>query len=150
MSNLSRQAVIGLVHGALVARVSVLLGQSGFDHLLAVQEHAASALAAAAGHGGSDSEASYALAQAVLEAFELDADYYAASDTAFIVSESLASAGLVLAHLIAGHENDGPAKWKREVVPALDRVAQFVVSVFDGSWRQTHSGMNLRRWMEQS
>jgi hypothetical protein len=90
------------------------------------------------------------LAQAVLEAFELDADYYAASDTAFIVSESLASAGLVLADLIAGHENDGSAKWQREVVPALDRVAQFVVSVFDGSWRQTHSGMNLRRWMEQT
>lgn len=135
MPKLSRAAVAALVHQALVARVSVLIGQSGYDHLLAEQERVSLALARGgpAFHGKGD-EGVQALAQAVIDAFELDPVYYAASDLDFLIAEGLTSAGLALADAVRGHERASRSSWERQVLPRLDEVAAFVVSVFDGRW----------------
>lgn len=128
MSPAPRAAIADLVHQALVARVRVLLGQSGFDELLAVQERV-----------------SQALAQAVFQALELDPHYYGGSELGFIVSEGLTSAGLALAEAVRGHEADSRARWQAEVVPRLDRVAAFVVSVFEGAWARDAARLPLSR-----
>ncbi len=135
MSKLSRSVIGELVHAALAARVRLLLGQTGFGPLLAEQERVALALARGACHVyGAGEVGQTAMAQAVIDAFELDPVYYAASDLDFLVSEGLTSAGLALADVVRGHERDTRKAWQGQVVPRLDRVAEFVVSVFDGRW----------------
>lgn len=135
MSRLSRTAIEDLVHQALAARVRVLLGQIGFDELMSVQERVAQALAvgAWAWHGSDPEEGSQSLAQAVLDAFGLDGEYYGGSSLDFIVSEGLAAAGVQVAERVRGHEQASRAVWQTQVVPALDRIQAQVVSVFDGS-----------------
>lgn len=148
MSKLSRSAVRDLVHAALVARVALLLGQAGFDRLLAEQDRVATALARGAWHAYGRGEAGQAaMAQAVIDAFELDPLYYAASELDFIVSEGLTSAGLALAKMVSGHERDSLKVWQAQVVPGLDRVAQFVGMVFDGRWAEQR--MPLNQWLHQ-
>ncbi len=148
MSKLSRSAVRDLVHAALVARVALLLGQAGFDRLLAEQERVAAALARGAWPAYGRGEAGQgAMAQAVIDAFELDPVYYAASELDFIVSEGLTSAGLALANMVSGHERDSLKVWQAQVVPGLDRVAQFVEMVFDGRWAEQRIPLN--QWLHQ-
>jgi hypothetical protein len=137
-----------LVHAALVVRVSLLLGQSGFDRLLAEQERVATALARGAWPVYGQGEAGQAaMAEAVMDAFALDPVYYAASELDFIVSEGLTSAGLALADVIRGHERDSRKTWQAQVVPGLDRVAQFVVMVFDGRWAEQRKPLNA--WLRE-
>jgi hypothetical protein len=148
LSKLSRSAIRELVYAALVARVGLLLGQAGFDRLLAEQERVSTALARGARLAYGPGEAGYAaMAEAVLDAFELDPVYYAASDLDFIVSEGLTSAGLALADAVRGHESDDRKTWQGQVVPRLDRVAEFVVSVFDGRWPEQYQGKSLNVWL---
>ncbi len=136
MPALSPRAIEKLVHEALAARVRVLLGQSDFETLMVVQLRVSQRLAEGAAplHGTDPLEAGQALAQAVVDAFELDATYYGGSTLEHIVSEGLTSVGLVLSERVRGHEHDRQAQWVVEVVPALDRVADFTASVFDGRW----------------
>ena len=136
MPALSPLAIEELVREALVARVRVLLGQSGFDELLAVQERVSQQLAEGAAplHGADAFEGSQALAQAVIDGLGLDAGYYGGSTLDYIVSEGLTSVGVVLSELVRGHERDRRTRWAAEVVPALERVALFTASVFDGRW----------------
>lgn len=136
MSRLSRPAIRRSVHQALAARVRLLLGQTGFDELMDAQLRTAQALARGAWpwHGKDPGAGMQALAQAVLDAFGLDPVYYGGSSLDFIISEGLAAAGVEVAELIRGHEHDSLARWQAEVVPGLDRVEDFVVAVFDGSW----------------
>ena len=136
MSDLSPLAIEQLVRQALVARVRVLLGQSGYEELMAVQERVSLQLAegAAALHGADPIEGSQALAQAVIDGLELDAGYYGGSTLDFIVSEGLTSVGVVLAELVRGHERDRRPRWSAEVVPGLERMALFTASVLDGRW----------------
>ena len=131
---LSRSAIEDLVHQALAARVRVLLGQIGYEELMAVQERVAHALAEGAWHWhGSEPESAYqAMAQAVLDAFDLGGIYYSGSSLDYILSEGLAGAGMHVAEAIAGHEQDRPAAWAAQVVPQLDRIQAQVVSVFAG------------------
>lgn len=149
MSKLSRSALRHLVHRALVARVRLLLGQSGFGPLLAEQEQVSLALARGAGawHGKGGAQA---MAQTVIDAFELDPFYYAASDLDFLISEGLASAGTALADAVRGHEADDRKTWQAQVVPQLDRVALFVVSVFEGRWPEQCQRQPLSQWLRQS
>jgi len=149
VSKLSRTALRHLVHRALVARVRLLIGQSGFDHLLDEQEQVSLALARGAGalHGKGGAQT---MAQAVIDAFELDPIYYAASDLDFLTSEGLTSAGMALADAVRGHEADDRKTWQSQVVPQLDRVASFVVSVFDGSWPEQCQRQPLSQWLRQS
>ena len=137
VAQLSRQAVRRLVHDALVARVGLWIGQRSFDQLLAEQERVSLALARGAHrlhapgvHGPA------AMAQAVLTAFELAPGFYAGSELDYIVSEGLTSVGLALGECIKGHESDDRKRWQAEVVPSLDRIADFAVSVLDGRWAQ--------------
>jgi len=44
---------------------------------------------------------------------------------------------------------DSRARWTAEVVPALDRVDDFVVSVFDGRWVLGAERLTLSQWMRQ-
>ncbi len=149
VSKLSRSAIRDLVHAALVVRVSLLLGQSGFDRLLAEQERVATALARGAWPVYGQGEAGQAaMAEAVMDAFALDPVYYAASELDFIVSEGLTSAGLALADVIRGHERDSRKTWQAQVVPGLDRVAQFVVMVFDGRWAEQRKPLNA--WLREN
>lgn len=150
MSKLSRSAIRELVHAALSARVGLLLGQVGFDRLLAEQERVALALAKGARflHGAGEAGGA-ALAQSVIEAFELDPVYYAASDLDFLVSEGLTSAGLALADAVRGHERDSCKAWQAQVVPRLDRVADFTVCVFDGRWPQQLARQPLSLWLRE-
>lgn len=148
VAQLSRQAVRRLVHDALVARVGLLLGQRSFDQLLAEQERVSLALArdahrlhAPGVHGPS------AMAQAVLTAFELAPDFYAGSELDYIVSEGLTSVGLALSECVRGHESDDRRRWQAEVVPSLDRIADFAVSVLDGSWARGNTGQTLSQWV---
>ncbi len=135
MPRLSRPAIEDLVHQALAARVRVLLGQTGYDELMDVQLRVAQALATGAWpwHAADPGSGVQSLAQAVLDAFGLDAVYYGGSSLEFIVSEGLTSAGLQLAEAIRGHEHDSRATWQAQVVPELDRIQAAVVSVFDAS-----------------
>jgi hypothetical protein len=51
--------------------------------------------------------------------------------------------GLALAELIRGHEGDDRRRWQAEVVPALDQVAEFALTVFDGRWRLAQTQITL-------
>lgn len=135
MSRLSRPAIEDLVHQALAARVRVLLGQIGYEELMAEQQRVAQALATGAWpwHGTDPEVGVQALAQAVLDAFGFDGEYYGGSSLDFIISEGLAAAGVQLAEVIRGHEQDRRATWQAKVVPELDRIQARVVSVIDAS-----------------
>jgi hypothetical protein len=89
-------------------------------------------------------------AQALMQALELDPSYYVGSELEFVVLEGLCCAGLVLAEVVSGHEQDSRARWTAEVVPALDRVADFVASVLDGRWVLGAERLTLNQWMRQS
>lgn len=144
VAKLSRPAIRRLLHGALSARVGLLLGQVNFAQLLAEQERVSLALArGATDWHAPDGQGSPELARAVLLAFELDPGYYSDSSLDFIIGEGLASVGLALAELVRGHEGDSRSRWQAEVVPALDQVAEFAVSVFDGRWGQAQTGLTL-------
>lgn len=135
MTRLSRTAIEDLVHQALAARVRVLLGQIGFEELMAEQLRVAQALAQGAWpwHGSDPELAGQALAQAVLDAFGLDSVYYGGSSLDFLISEGLAAAGVQVAEVIRGHEQDSRRLWQAQVVPELDRIQAQVVAVFDAS-----------------
>ena len=151
MSKLSRSVIRELVHAALVARVRLLLGQTGFAPLLAEQERVALALARGARYVyGAGQAGQAAMAQTLIDAFELDPVYYAASDLDFLVSEGLTSAGLALADAVRGHERDPRKAWQAQVVPRLNRVAAFVVSVFDGRWPQEYQRKSLNAWLREN
>ena len=144
VAKLSRPAIRRLLHGALVARVGVLLGQVSFEQLLAEQERVSVALARGATlwHGTGE-QGSESMAYALLLAFELDPGYYGGSSLDFIIGESLASIGLALAQLVRGHEGDDRRRWQAEVVPALDQMAEFAATVFDGRWRLAQTPLTL-------
>lgn len=144
MAHLSRPAIRRLVQSALVARVGLLLGQVSFAQLLAEQERVSLALArgATVWHAPGQ-EGGAAMARAVLLALELAPDYYGGSSLDFIIGEGLAAVGLALAELVQGHEGDSRRRWQAEVVPALDQVAGFAVTVFDGRWQQAQPVMTL-------
>lgn len=135
MSRLPPSAIQALVHEALAARVRVLLSQSSFDELLATQERVSQELAAGIAHLHAPfAEDAPPLKQMVLEAFAMDASYYVSSSLDFIISDALVTAGLALADAVRGRESDSRARWQRNVVPELDRIEEFVVSVLDGRW----------------
>lgn len=138
MSRLSRAAIHDLIHQALVARVRVLLGQIGYEELMDVQLRVAQQLAAGAWpwHGADLEAGVQSLAQAVLDAFGLDGEYYGGSSLDFIVSEGLAAAGVQLAEVIRGHEQDSRSAWQAKVVPELERIEAKVVSVFEGRFKR--------------
>ena len=147
VAQLSRQAVRRLVHDALVARVGLLIGQRSFAQLLAEQERVSLALAkGACGLHAPGVHGPAAMAQAVLTAFELDPGFYAGSELDYILSEGLTSVGQALGECIAGHENDDRRRWQAEVVPSLDRIADFAVSVLDGRWAQGPMDRTLSPW----
>ena len=134
-----------------MARVRVLLGQSGFDELLLTQERVSLALArgAAALHARPGEDGGQALAQAVIDALDLDANYYNGTALDDLITEGLSSAGLVLAEAMRGHEQDSPARWQAQVVPQFDRVEAFLVSVFDGRWAREPDRQGLSDWMRR-
>ena len=149
MSNVHSSQVKRLVHEALAARVSLLLGQTSFPELLAVQDRVSSTLARLAEHKKAPSYGPAVQAQALMQALELDPAYYVGSELEFVVLEGLCCAGLVLAEVVSGHEQDSRARWTAEVVPALDRVADFVASVLDGRWVLGAERLTLSQWMRQ-
>ena len=147
MSNVHSSQVKRLVHEALAARVGLLLGQTSFPELLAVQDRVSSTLARLAEHKKAPSYGPAVQAQALMQALELDPSYYVGSELEFVVLEGLCCAGLVLAEVVSGHEQDSRARWTAEVVPALDRVADFVASVLDGRWVLGAERLTLSQWM---
>lgn len=149
MSTVHSSQVQRLVHEALAARVALLLGQTSFPELLAVQDRVSSTLARWATHKKAPSYGSAVQAQALMQALELDASYYIGSELEFVVLEGLCSAGLVLAEVVSGHEHDSRARWTAEVVPELDRIAHFVASVLDGRWVLGAERLTLSQWMRQ-
>ena len=149
MSNVHSSQVKRLVHEALAARVGLLLGQTAFPELLAVQDRVSSALARLAEHKKAPSYGPAVQAQVLMQALELDPSYYVGSELEFVVLEGLCCAGLVLAEVVNGHEHDSRARWTAEVVPALDRVADFVASVLDGRWVLGAERLTLSQWMRQ-
>lgn len=153
MSDLSRrsQRIQKLVHEALAARVRVLLGQTGYDPLMATQIRVSQELSrlgaqvyAQTGHDGQQ-----LLEHVVYRALSLDSVYYGGSELEFIVSEGLTSAGLSLAEAVRGHEHDDFDRWQAEVVPTLDAVQAFVVSVFDGRWMALAGQPALATWLKR-
>ena len=149
MSNVHSSQVKRLVHEALAARVGLLLGQTAFPELLAVQDRVSSSLARLAAHKKAPPYGPAVQAQALMQALELDPSYYVGSELEFVVLEGLCCAGLVLAEVVNGHEHDSRARWTAEVVPALDRVADFVASVLDGRWVLGAERLTLSQWMRQ-
>ena len=149
MSTVHSSQVKRLVHEALAARVGLLLGQTAFPELLAVQDRVSCTLARLAEHKKAPSYGPAVQAQALMQALELDPSYYVGSELEFVVLEGLCCAGLVLAEVVSGHEHDSCARWTAEVVPALDRVDDFVVSVFDGRWVLGAERLTLSQWMRQ-
>ena len=149
MSNVHSSQIKRLVHEALAARVGLLLGQTSFPELLAVQDRVSSTLARLAEHKKVPSYGPAVQAQALMQALELDPSYYVGSELEFVVLEGLCCAGLVLAEVVSGHEQDSRARWTAEVVPALDRVADFVASVLDGRWVLGAERLTLSQWMRQ-
>ena len=149
MSNVHSSQVKRLVYEALAARVGLLLGQTAFPELLAVQDRVSSALARLAEHKKAPSYGPAVQAQVLMQALELDPSYYVGSELEFVVLEGLCCAGLVLAEVVNGHEHDSRARWTAEVVPALDRVADFVASVLDGRWVLGAERLTLSQWMRQ-
>jgi hypothetical protein len=149
LSNVHSSQIKRLVHEALAARVGLLLGQTSFPELLAVQDRVSSTLARLAEHKKAPSYGPAVQAQALMQALELDPSYYVGSELEFVVLEGLCCAGLVLAEVVSGHEQDSRARWTAEVVPALDRVADFVASVLDGRWVLGAERLTLSQWMRQ-
>jgi len=149
LSDVHSSLVKHLVHEALKARVGLLLGQTSFPELLAVQDRVSNTLARLAEHKKAPSYGPAVQAQALMQALELDPSYYVDSELEFVVLEGLCCAGLVLAEVVSGHEHDSCARWTAEVVPALDRVDDFVVSVFDGRWVLGAERLTLSQWMRQ-
>jgi hypothetical protein len=49
--------------------------------------------------------------------------------------------------MVSGHERDSLKVWQAQVVPGLDRVAQFVEMVFDGRWAEQRIPLN--QWLHQ-
>lgn len=150
MSNVHSSQVKRLVHEALAARVGLLLGQTSFPELLAVQDRVSSSLARLAAHKKAPPYGPAVQAQALMQALELDPSYYVGSELEFVVLEGLCCAGLVLAEVVNGHEHDSRARWTAEVVPALDRVADFVASVLDGRWVLGTERLTLSQWMREA
>ena len=152
MRRLSRPQIQKSVLQVLQARVGLLLGQTTFEELLPLQERVSLELARGAllWHGRQPQEGAQALAQAMVDALGLDPLFYSASSLDFLVSEGLTSASLALADAVRGHEHDSFEQWQQEVVPKLDRIANFVVSVFDGRWRSAQAGMNLTQALAQA
>lgn len=150
MSDVHSSRVKRLVHEALAARVGLLLGQTSFPDLLAVQDRVSSTLAQLAAHKKAPPYGPAVQAQVLMQALELDPSYYMGSELEFVVLEGLCCAGLVLAEVVRGHEHDSRHRWAAEVVPGLDRVADFVTSVLDGRWVLGAERMTLRQWMRQS
>jgi hypothetical protein len=136
----------------LQARVGLLLGQTTFEELLPLQERVSLELARGAllWHGKQPHEGAQKLAQAMVDALGLDPLFYSASSLDFLISEGLTSASLALADAVRGHERDSFEQWQQEVVPQLDRIAEFVVSVFDGRWRSAQAGMSLTQALAQA
>jgi hypothetical protein len=136
----------------LQARVGLLLGQTTFEELLPLQERVSLELARGAllWHGKQPHEGAQELAQAMVDALGLDPLFYSASSLDFLISEGLTSASLALADAVRGHERDSFEQWQQEVVPQLDRIADFVVSVFDGRWRSAQAGMSLTQALAQA
>jgi hypothetical protein len=132
--------------------VGLLLGQTTFEQLLPLQEQVALELARGAPlwHASEPQDGAQELAQAMVDAFGLDPLFYSASSLDFLVSEGLTSASLALADAVRGHERDSFQQWQQEVVPQLDRIAEFVVSVFDGRWRSAQAGMSLTQALAQA
>ena len=89
------------------------------------------------------------LAHALMQALELDPEYYGGSTLEFIATEALSSAGLVLAEVVRGHERDSRSRWLQAVVPALDHAAAFMVTVFDGSWARGQQRQSLGECMRR-
>ena len=152
MRRLSRLQIRNLVHQVLQARVGLLLGQTTFAQLLPLQERVSLELARGAllWHGKQPHEGAQELAQAMVDALGLDPLFYSASSLDFLISEGLTSASLALADAVRGHERDSFEQWQQEVVPQLDRIAEFVVSVFDGRWRSAQAGMSLTQALAQA
>lgn len=145
MPRLSRPQIEKRIRQVLHARVGLLLGQTTFEQLLPLQEQVALELARGAPlwHGSEPQDGAQELAQAMVDAFGLDPLFYSASSLDFLVSEGLTSASLALADAVRGHERDSFQQWQQEVVPQLESIAQFVVSVFDGRWRHHGQGKSL-------
>ena len=150
MSNVHSSQVKRLVHEALAARGGLLLGQTAFPELLAVQDRVSSSLARLAAHKKAPPYGPAVQAQALMQALELDPSYYVGSELEFVVLEGLCCAGLVLAEVVNGHEHDSRARWTAEVVPELDRVADFVASVLDGRWVLGTERLTLSQWMREA
>ena len=152
MRRLSRLQIRNLVHQVLQARVGLLLGQTTFAQLLPLQERVSLELARGAvlWHARQPQEGAQAMAQAMVDALGLDPLFYSASSLDFLVSEGLTSASLALADAVRGHEHDSVQQWQQEVVPQLDRIAEFVVSVVDGRWRSAQAGMSLTQALAQA
>jgi hypothetical protein len=149
---LSRSQIQKGIHQVLQARVGLLLGQTTFEELLPLQERVSLELARGAllWHGKQPHEGAQELAQAMVDALGLDPLFYSASSLDFLISEGLTSASLALADAVRGHERDSFEQWQQEVVPQLDRIAEFVVSVFDGRWRSAQAGMSLTQALAQA
>ena len=152
MPRLSRPQIGKKVQQVLHARVRLLLGQTDFAELLPLQEQVALDLARGAWpwHARDPEQGAQELAQAVVDAFGLDPLFYSASGLDYIVSEGLTSAALALADAVRGHERDGRRQWEQEVVPQLDRIADFVVAVFDGRWRLEFQAQPLGSWLARA
>ncbi len=152
MRRLSRSQIQKSIHQVLQARVGLLLGQTTFEELLPLQERVSLELARGAllWHGKQPHEGAQKLAQAMVDALGLDPLFYSASSLDFLISEGLTSASLALADAVRGHERDSFEQWQQEVVPQLDRIAEFVVSVFDGRWRSAQAGMSLTQALAQA
>lgn len=152
MRRLSRSQIQKSIHQVLQARVGLLLGQTTFEELLPLQERVSLELARGAllWHGKQPHEGAQELAQAMVDALGLDPLFYSASSLDFLISEGLTSASLALADAVRGHERDSFEQWQQEVVPQLDRIAEFVVSVFDGRWRSAQAGMSLTQALAQA
>ncbi len=151
MPALSKPKIHSLVHEALVARVRVLLGQCTYAELMATQTSVSLTLAlrVPVPLPHNHEEAHQVLADAVVQAFALDPNYYDGSAIDFLVSEGLSSAGMSIAAVIAGHERGSRKRWLAEVVPQLDRIERFVVSVFDGSWSRSADRCSLAVWLQR-
>lgn len=151
MSALSKPKLHSLVHEALVARVRVLLGQCTFAELMATQTSVSLTLAqrVPAFLSQKHEDAHQVLADAVVQAFALDPNYYDGSAMDFLISEGLSSAGMSIAKALDGHEHDSRKRWLAEVVPQLDRIERFVVSVFDGSWSRSADRCSLAVWLQR-
>jgi hypothetical protein len=126
--------VLDWIHRAMAERVKLALGQTGFQEVVAVQEAAAAELArlGEAAHAPAEAREPGAFAVAVMHGFGLDANYYDASDMAYLISEGLCALGVRVAEAVSGHEQDTAARWEHEVVPQLDQLKQEAARVFAG------------------